>query len=194
MSLLSIKNAAAEAVASATRGRVRPTPRGSCLRSAALAVTSATWRGPAPCHWPRPCAARHVKLPKQSPNTPCGPTRWRRSRSPAPDFSTSFCTETRSSPGFSTGEADSFDSGGGKTIVEHTAINPNKAAHIGHLRNSVLGDVLGRCLRHLGSDVEIQNYIDDTGVQVADVVVGALYLPEIELANVLKPSRAAATS
>jgi arginyl-tRNA synthetase len=72
-----------------------------------------------------------------------------------------------------------------KTIVEHTAINPNKAAHIGHLRNSVLGDILGRCLRSLGSDVEIQNYIDDTGVQVADVVVGVLYLPETELAAAL---------
>jgi arginyl-tRNA synthetase len=74
---------------------------------------------------------------------------------------------------------------GVKTIVEHTAINPNKAAHIGHLRNSVLGDILGRCLRSLGSEVEIQNYIDDTGVQVADVVVGALYLPETELAECL---------
>jgi arginyl-tRNA synthetase len=72
-----------------------------------------------------------------------------------------------------------------KTIVEHTAINPNKAAHIGHLRNSVLGDILGRCLRSLGSAVEIQNYIDDTGVQVADVVVGVLYLPETELAEAL---------
>ena len=74
---------------------------------------------------------------------------------------------------------------GSKTIVEHTAINPNKAAHIGHLRNSVLGDILGRCLRSLGAEVEIQNYIDDTGVQVADVVVGVLYLPETELAECL---------
>jgi arginyl-tRNA synthetase len=61
---------------------------------------------------------------------------------------------------------------GGKAIVEHTAINPNKAAHIGHLRNAALGDALGRLLRFLGRDVEIQNYIDDTGVQVADVAVG----------------------
>jgi arginyl-tRNA synthetase len=61
---------------------------------------------------------------------------------------------------------------GGKAIVEHTAINPNKAAHIGHLRNAALGDTLVRALRFLGQDVEIQNYIDDTGVQVADVVVG----------------------
>ncbi|HXU33722.1 MAG TPA: arginine--tRNA ligase, partial [Thermoanaerobaculia bacterium] len=60
----------------------------------------------------------------------------------------------------------------GKVIVEHTNINPNKAAHIGHLRNAVLGDVLGRALRALGAPTEIQNYIDDTGVQVADVVVG----------------------
>jgi arginyl-tRNA synthetase len=59
-----------------------------------------------------------------------------------------------------------------KSIVEHTAINPNKAAHIGHLRNAALGDAFGRLLRFLGRDVEIQNYIDDTGVQVADVAVG----------------------
>ena len=59
-----------------------------------------------------------------------------------------------------------------KTIVEHTAINPNKAAHIGHLRNSALGDTLVRLLRFQGHAVETQNYIDDTGVQVADVVVG----------------------
>ena len=63
-------------------------------------------------------------------------------------------------------------SGGGKAIVEHTAINPNKAAHIGHLRNAALGDAFGRLMRFLGRDVEIQNYIDDTGVQVADVAVG----------------------
>ncbi|OLD53883.1 MAG: arginine--tRNA ligase, partial [Acidobacteria bacterium 13_1_40CM_2_64_6] len=60
----------------------------------------------------------------------------------------------------------------GKAIVEHTAINPNKAAHIGHLRNSALGDTLVRALRFRGVPVEVQNYIDDTGVQVADVVVG----------------------
>ena len=60
----------------------------------------------------------------------------------------------------------------GKMIVEHTAINPNKAAHIGHLRNAALGDAFGRLLRFLGREVEIQNYIDDTGVQVADVAVG----------------------
>ena len=72
-----------------------------------------------------------------------------------------------------------------KTVVEHTNINPNKAAHIGHLRNAVLGDVLVRCLRHLENEVETQNYIDDTGVQVADVVVGLLYLPEAVIAECL---------
>jgi arginyl-tRNA synthetase len=60
----------------------------------------------------------------------------------------------------------------GRTIVEHTSINPNKAAHIGHLRNAILGDTFVRVLRHRGHEVGIQNYIDDTGVQVADVVVG----------------------
>ena len=61
---------------------------------------------------------------------------------------------------------------GERVIVEHTNINPNKAAHIGHIRNAVLGDTLVRLLRWLGNRVETQNYIDDTGVQVADVVVG----------------------
>jgi arginyl-tRNA synthetase len=65
-----------------------------------------------------------------------------------------------------------------KAIVEHTAINPNKAAHIGHLRNSALGDTLVRVLRFRGISVEVQNYIDDTGVQVADVVVGFRVLEE----------------
>ena len=78
--------------------------------------------------------------------------------------------------------------GGAKAIVEHTAINPNKAAHIGHLRNSALGDTLVRVLRFRGIPVEVQNYIDDTGVQVADVVVGFLELErksldEIEIAR-----------
>ncbi|HEX2343476.1 MAG TPA: arginine--tRNA ligase [Vicinamibacterales bacterium] len=73
---------------------------------------------------------------------------------------------------------------GGKVIVEHTAINPNKAAHIGHLRNSALGDTLVRLIRFGGSPVEVQNYIDDTGVQVADVVVGFRYLQQKDLEDV----------
>jgi arginyl-tRNA synthetase len=60
----------------------------------------------------------------------------------------------------------------GHVIVEHTSINPNKAAHIGHLRNAILGDTFVNVLRQRGRDVGVQNYIDDTGVQVADVVVG----------------------
>lgn len=64
----------------------------------------------------------------------------------------------------------------GKVLVEHTSVNPNKAAHIGHMRNSVLGDAVVRILRATGHDVEIQNYIDNTGVQVADVVVGFLHV------------------
>lgn len=59
-----------------------------------------------------------------------------------------------------------------KVLVEHTSINPNKAAHIGHLRNSILGDTFVRLLRKAGYQVDVQNYIDNTGVQVADVVVG----------------------
>jgi len=64
----------------------------------------------------------------------------------------------------------------GKLIVEHTNINPNKAAHIGHLRNAALGDTFVRLLRTRGDTVEVQNYIDNTGVQVADVVVGFLHI------------------
>jgi arginyl-tRNA synthetase len=60
----------------------------------------------------------------------------------------------------------------GKTLVEHTATNPNKAAHVGHLRNACIGDTVARVLRRTGHIVEVNNYIDDTGVQVADVVVG----------------------
>ena len=73
---------------------------------------------------------------------------------------------------------------GPKVIVEHTNINPNKAAHIGHLRNAVLGDTFGRLLRSRGRSVEIQNYIDDTGVQVADVVVGFRQLRKLGLEQV----------
>jgi len=72
----------------------------------------------------------------------------------------------------------------GKTIVEHTNINPNKAAHIGHLRNSVLGDTFVRMLRVSGHRVEVQNYIDNTGVQVADVVAGFHFLEKKTLADV----------
>ena len=66
-----------------------------------------------------------------------------------------------------------------KIIVEHTSINPNKAAHIGHVRNSVLGDTMVRILRHTGNRVQIQNYIDNTGVQVADVVIGFLQMEKV---------------
>jgi len=65
---------------------------------------------------------------------------------------------------------------GPKVVVEHTGVNPNKAAHIGHLRNAVLGDTFARLLRYSGRCVEVQNYIDNTGVQVADVVLGFLRL------------------
>ncbi|MBA3973075.1 MAG: arginine--tRNA ligase [Candidatus Solibacter sp.] len=72
----------------------------------------------------------------------------------------------------------------GKVIVEHTNINPNKAAHIGHLRNSVLGDTFVRMLRASGRAVEVQNYIDNTGVQVADVVAGFHHLERKSAAEV----------
>jgi arginyl-tRNA synthetase len=73
---------------------------------------------------------------------------------------------------------------GGKIIVEHTSVNPNKAAHIGHLRNAILGDAIVRLLRAMGENVEVQNYIDNTGVQVADVVVGFKYLEKKTLEEI----------
>jgi len=74
------------------------------------------------------------------------------------------------------GEAEEPAAAGEKIIVEHTNINPNKAAHIGHLRNATLGDTFVRMMRARGQRVEVQNYIDNTGVQVADVAVGFHYL------------------
>ncbi|HRH45652.1 MAG TPA: arginine--tRNA ligase [Pyrinomonadaceae bacterium] len=71
-----------------------------------------------------------------------------------------------------------------KRIVEHTAVNPNKAAHIGHVRNSVLGDTFVRILQANGDRVEVQNYIDNTGVQVADVVVAFIYLEKMNLEDI----------
>ncbi len=71
-----------------------------------------------------------------------------------------------------------------KVCIEHTSVNPNKSAHIGHVRNSVLGDTFVRILRAVGKRVEVQNYIDNTGVQVADVVVGFVYLEKMSLEDI----------
>jgi arginyl-tRNA synthetase len=71
-----------------------------------------------------------------------------------------------------------------KKMVEHTSINPNKAAHIGHVRNAVLGDTFVRILKAAGDRVEVQNYIDNTGVQVADVVVGFMQLENMDLEQI----------
>ena len=74
----------------------------------------------------------------------------------------------------------------GKILVEHSSINPNKAAHIGHLRNAILGDTFVRLLQFAGRKVDVQNYIDNTGVQVADVVVGFQHIEKKSLADVEK--------
>ena len=71
-----------------------------------------------------------------------------------------------------------------KKMVEHTSINPNKAAHIGHVRNAVLGDTFVRILQAAGERVEVQNYIDNTGVQVADVVVGFMHIENMTLDDI----------
>jgi arginyl-tRNA synthetase len=67
------------------------------------------------------------------------------------------------------------------SLVEHTSINPNKAAHVGHLRNAILGDTFVRLLKAAGQKVDVQNYIDNTGVQVADVVVGLVHMEGVSL-------------
>jgi len=81
-------------------------------------------------------------------------------------------------------EAPGTSAAAEKTIIEHTNINPNKAAHIGHLRNAILGDTFVRMLRATGRNVEVQNYIDNTGVQVADVVVAFEHLEKKTPADV----------
>ena len=80
--------------------------------------------------------------------------------------------------------ADAATPASRKLMVEHTSINPNKAAHIGHVRNAVLGDTFVRILQAAGNRVEVQNYIDNTGVQVADVVVGFMYIEQMSLEDI----------
>ena len=76
-------------------------------------------------------------------------------------------------------QEDASFGAGMHSLVEHTSINPNKAAHVGHLRNAILGDTFVRLLRAAGQRVDVQNYIDNTGVQVADVVVGLMHLENL---------------
>ncbi|HMG73479.1 MAG TPA: arginine--tRNA ligase [Pyrinomonadaceae bacterium] len=80
-----------------------------------------------------------------------------------------------------------------KLMVEHTSINPNKAAHIGHVRNAVLGDTFVRILHAAGNRVEVQNYIDNTGVQVADVVVGFMHIEQLTLDDIKSLDRSLPT-
>jgi len=82
--------------------------------------------------------------------------------------------------------APQLDKVSGKVLVEHSSINPNKAAHIGHLRNAILGDTFVRLLKSAGREVDVQNYIDNTGVQVADVVVGFLHIEKKSRAEIEK--------
>src|SRR5690349_19477486 len=87
-----------------------------------------------------------------------------------------FLTKTGAAAGAATDQS--------KMMVEHTSINPNKAAHIGHVRNAVLGDTFVRILRNAGERVQVQNYIDNTGVQVADVVIGFQHMEKKSVAEV----------
>jgi len=94
-------------------------------------------------------------------------------------FLSNFSTQDKVST-----EIDSVTDTRPKRMVEHTSINPNKAAHIGHVRNAVLGDTFVRILQAAGERVEVQNYIDNTGVQVADVVVGFIQLEQMALEDI----------
>jgi arginyl-tRNA synthetase len=87
------------------------------------------------------------------------------------------------------GEAPHAAVPSGKILVEHSSINPNKAAHVGHLRNAILGDTFVRLLRFASREVDIQNYIDNTGVQVADVIVGFLHLEKKSRAQIEELTR-----
>ena len=91
-----------------------------------------------------------------------------------------------SAPGARTNENEDKRPPQEKILVEHTSINPNKAAHIGHLRNAILGDTFVRMLRFGGCRVDVQNYIDNTGVQVADVVVAFAQFESIHTAVAMK--------
>ncbi|MGB7923896.1 MAG: DALR anticodon-binding domain-containing protein [Pyrinomonadaceae bacterium] len=96
----------------------------------------------------------------------------------------SFLSRFSASDFSATQNEGALSDAGPKMMVEHTSINPNKAAHIGHVRNSVLGDTLVRVLRGGNERVEVQNYIDNTGVQVADVVVGFMHIERMTLADI----------
>ena len=95
-----------------------------------------------------------------------------------------FFHRARILAGLSDAESSAELSGAQKLMVEHTSINPNKAAHIGHVRNSVLGDTFVRILNGAGNRVEVQNYIDNTGVQLADVVAGFMQLEKMDLEQI----------
>jgi len=81
-------------------------------------------------------------------------------------------------------ESPAEETPAGKVLVEHSSINPNKAAHIGHLRNAILGDTFVRLLRFANREVDVQNYIDNTGAQVADVVVGFMHIEKKSRAEI----------
>lgn len=59
-----------------------------------------------------------------------------------------------------------------KIVLEHTSANPNGPLHIGHIRNSIIGDSLTRLLKASGREVETQYYVNDMGRQLAMVVYG----------------------
>jgi len=184
MPLQQIRAAAAEAVAAALKSAFDHHEDGISLEIPPnRAMGDLAWPGALPL-------ARVLKRsPRQIAEAVAAAARWPsgivRAEVAGPGFLNLYLDRAELLSRLLTGASSAGTAAGQKIVVEHTNINPNKAAHIGHLRNSVLGDTLVRCLRHLGFTVEVQNYVDDTGVQVADVVVGVLHLPESELADAM---------
>ena len=171
--ILSVQRQVHDAISEAIRAAVRRRRRAAVRRrGAADARARRSRRRRSPSSWRARCARRRRRSPRS----------WRRRSAPIPGIARIVATPNGylnlylERPAFFTRararQVAPVARAVEKTIVEHTAINPNKAAHIGHLRNAALGDTLVRALRFRGTPVETQNYIDDTGVQVADVIVG----------------------
>ena len=65
---------------------------------------------------------------------------------------------------------------GQNIFLEYTSVNPNKALHIGHARNVCIGDTLARLLKFAGYRVVTADYVDDSGNQMADLLLGFLHM------------------
>ena len=174
---LELQNRLAEHLRAVLKDKIRSRTRTTSPSRFRPTSNSASSPPPSPSNWPANCArrpksSRRRSSPRSAPLAGLRRIRSRRRRlHQRPPRS-----RRRRSVSSHAGEGLEPPSSGVHSLVEHTSINPNKAAHIGHLRNAILGDTFVRLLRAAGHKVDVQNYIDNTGVQVADVVVGFLHL------------------